>query len=205
MELNQVFEQRRSVNFFDTGKKIDEETIRRIYDIAKLAPSSFNLQPWKIILVSDAEQKEKLKKCAGGQPKVTEASHVAIVLGDKKAYEKMDPTLDDFIARGFFGEQMRETLKGMAKGLYAGDNERAFASRNAGLFAMSFMLAAKSLGVDTHPMDGMDNNAVREAFNVPDDYDVVMLIAIGKHDEAKALLPRASRKPFDEVFVKETL
>jgi nitroreductase len=203
METNDVFEKRRAVNFFDPNKDVDEALIRRIYDLAKLAPSSFNLQPWKIVLVHNPEWKAKLRECASGQPKVTEAPYVAIILGDKKAYETMDPILDDFVKRGGFKEEAREGVKGMAKGLYGGDNERAFAGRNAGLFAMSFMYAAESLGVNTHPMDGMNADAVKKTFNIPDNYDVVRLIAIGYFDETKTLLTRGMRWSYEQAVVKE--
>ncbi|MFA6450120.1 MAG: nitroreductase family protein [bacterium] len=203
MEFSKVNEARRSVNFFDSAKDVDEALIKQIYELAKLAPSSFNLQPWKLVLVHDAEWKARLREGANGQPKVTEAAYVAIVLGDKKAYEKMDPVIDENINRGLMQEQARDFMKGMAKGLYSGDNERAFAGRNAGLFAMSFMLAAQSLGVDTHPMDGINTEAIRKTFSIPDEYDIVMLIAIGRFDETKTLAPRASRKSFDEVVVRE--
>jgi putative NAD(P)H nitroreductase len=203
LKLMDVYQKRRSVNYFDSKRDVDEAIIRKIFDMAKLAPSSFNIQPWKIVLVHNPEWKAKLRECANGQPKITEAPYVAILLGDKKSYEKMDPILDDFIKRGAFPESAREGIKGMAKGLYAGDNERAFVSRNVGLFAMSFMYAAESLGVNTHPMDGFNAEAIVKTFNIPADYDVVMLLAIGYFDESKTLLPRGMRRGFEEVVVKE--
>jgi len=204
MEVAKALESRRAVNFFDAGKDIDESLIKQIYDMAKLAPTSFNLHPWKIVLVHDAEWKSKLRAAAFDQPKVTEAPYVAILLGDKKAYEKMDPVITDMVEKGFAKEENREMLKGMAKGLYGGDNERAFAGRNIGLFAMAFMLAAESLGVSTHPMDGFDAAAVRSNFNIPEDYEIVMLVALGYFDKSKTLLPRASRPDFDEAVVRES-
>lgn len=203
MELKDVVNQRRSVNFFDPNKNVDEALIKKIFDLAKLAPSSFNMQPWKMILVHSPEWKEKLKACASNQPKVTDASQVAILLGDKKAYEKMDPILNDFIKRGDFKEAARDGIKGMAKALYSGENERAFVSRNVGLFAMSFMYAAESFGVNTHPMDGFSAEAIKKTFSIPDDYDVVMLIAIGYFDQSKTLFPRGMRWNFEDVVVKE--
>lgn len=204
MELERVLNKRRAANFFDSSKDVNESVIREIFDLAKLAPSSFNLQPWKIVLVHDPEQKAKLRKCAMDQPKVTEAPYVTILLGDKKAYEDMDPILDDFIEKGYFTDEMRETLKGMGRTLYSGDNERAFAGRNVGLFAMAFMLAAQSKGINTHPMDGFDAEELRKVFHIPDGYEIVMLLAIGHFDESKSLLPRCNRKSFDEVVVRES-
>jgi putative NAD(P)H nitroreductase len=204
MELKEILESRRAVNFFDKERDIDESVIRQIYDLAKFTPTSFNLQPVKIILVHDQAGKEKLKQAAFNQPKIGEAPYTAILLGNKKAYEQMDPILDDFVSKGYYPASSKDTVKGMAKNLYSGENERAFVGRNVGLFAMTFMLAAKSLGIDSHPMDGMDAAAVKKAFNVPDDYDVVMLIALGYFQKDKTLLTRAARRSFEEAVVRET-
>jgi len=204
MELKKVFADRRSVNFFDASKKIDVELFEQIYDVAKLCPSSFNLQPWKIILVTDQENKKKLKEAALNQPKVEEASAMLILLADIRGFDDMDEIFDDMVKKGYQKEEAREGVKGFAKMLY--DNpfgSRGFALRNAGLFAISFMLAAKDFGVDTHPMDGFEQDKVKKAFSIPDRYEVAMLIAVGFHDEKKPLLERLNRKGFKEVVVKE--
>ena len=204
MELKKVFAERRSVNFFDASKKIDLGLIERIYDVAKLCPSSFNLQPWKIILVTDQENKKKLKEAALNQPKVEEASAMLVLLADTRGFEEMDVIFDDMVSKGYQKEEAREGVKGFVRMLY--DNPfgcRGFALRNAGLFAMSFMLAAKDFGVDAHPMDGFEQDKVKKAFSIPDRYEVAMLIAVGFHDKKKPLLERLNRKGFKEVVVKE--
>jgi len=205
MELKKAFAERRSVNFFDASKKIDTELLERIYDVAKLCPSSFNLQPWKIILVTDQENKKKLKEAALNQPKVEEASAMLILLADTRSFEKMDVIFDDMVSKGYQKEEAREGVKGFARMLY--DNPfgcRGFALRNAGLFAISFMLVAKDFGVDTHPMDGFEQDKVKKAFSIPDRYEVAMLIAVGFHDKKKPLLERLSRKGFKEVVAIES-
>lgn len=203
MELKEILKARRAVNFFDPAKDVDEKIIRDVFETATLVPSSFNLQPWKAILLHDQKNRDKLRAAAFNQPKISDAPYVAILLGDKKAYEKMDPILDDMVTKGYMPEGAREGSKGMAKGLYGGDNERAFAGRNVGFFAMALMLAAQSLGVDTHPMDGFDSGAVRKAFDIPEDYDIVMLLAFGHFDTTKTMMPAKMRYGFDEVVVKE--
>ncbi|MFA5149792.1 MAG: nitroreductase family protein [Candidatus Omnitrophota bacterium] len=204
MELKKVFAERRSVNFFDASKKIDLGLLERIYDVAKFCPSSFNLQPWKIILVTDQGNKKKLKEAALNQPKVEEASAILVLLADTRGFEEMDVIFDDMVGKVYQKEEAREGVKGFARMLY--DNPfgcRGFALRNAGLFAMSFMLAAKDFGVDTHPMDGFEQDKVKKAFSIPDRYEVAMLIAVGFHDKKKPLLERLNRKGFKEVVVKE--
>jgi len=205
MELKKVFSERRSVNFFDVTKKIDMRLIEQIYDVAKTCPSSFNLQPWKMILVASPENKKKLKEAAFNQLKVEEASAMLILLADTRGFEEMDEIFDDMVTKGYQKREAGEGIKEFAKMLY--DNSsgcRGFALRNAGLFAMSFMLAAKDFGVDTHPMDGFEQDKVRTAFNIPDRYEVAMLIAMGFHDEQKPLLERLNRKKFKEITIKES-
>ncbi|MDF2505452.1 MAG: nitroreductase [Clostridium sp.] len=48
-DLKEIYENRRAVNFFDKSKKIEDKTLEDIINLAVLAPSAFNLQPWKII------------------------------------------------------------------------------------------------------------------------------------------------------------
>ncbi len=204
MELKTVFEKRRSVNFFDSKKTIDEGLIKKIYDAAKLAPSSFNLQPWKFILVREAANKKKLRSAAFNQPKVEEASAMLIMLADKNGYEEIGKVIDDFIAEGYLKPEDKPQYVGMANALYGNPLAgRGMALRNAGLFAMSFMLAAKDFGVDTHPMDGFEPDKVKSLFNIPERYEVAMLIAVGYHDDTKTLLPRLNRKNFEEVVIRE--
>lgn len=204
MNLEEVFEKRRSVNFFDTTKSLNEELIKKIYDLAKLTPSSYNLQPWKLILVREPINKKKLRAAANNQAKVEEASVMLIVLADKKGYEEMDKLANDNIEKGYLKPDGKALLVASASNRYSLPfASRGFALRNAGLFAMSLMLAAKDFGVDTHPMDGFDEDKVMKSFNIPERYEVLMLIAMGYHDEKKKLLPRLNRKSFEEVIIKE--
>lgn len=80
MDFSEIFKQRRSVNFFDPDKDVPPELLKKAIELAATSPSSFNLQPWNIIEVRDMAKKEKLRKLAWDQPKVTEAPVVLIFL-----------------------------------------------------------------------------------------------------------------------------
>ena len=60
MDLLEVYEKRRSVNFFEKGKEIPQDVLEKIINKAVLVPSAFNLQPWEIVVVKSKENKEKL-------------------------------------------------------------------------------------------------------------------------------------------------
>ena len=64
---------------------------------------------------------------------------------------------------------------------------------------MSLMYAAKSLGLDTHPIDGFDHEAVRSEFNIPKNYWIPLLLALGYFDKQRELHPPKWRKSFEEI------
>lgn len=205
MEIIQAIKERRSINFFETGRDIPEDKLKELLETANLAPSSFNLQPWKVVAVKDPERKKALRQCAFNQPKVEEASAVLIMVADPKAMEEnIDRMLDNWQQLGYMKPDMRETYKGMANNLYGTNDSlkrKFFAIKNTSLFAMNLMIAAKGLGLETHPMDGFDEDCVKKEFNIPEDKVIPMLIAIGYLKPGITLLPRAFRRDSNE-FVK---
>jgi nitroreductase len=80
--------------------------------------------------------------------------------------------------------------------------QQAFACKNTGFFAMALMFAAKHLGLDTHPMDGFDHDAVRKEFNIPENYWIPLLMAVGHFDETKKLPPPKWRKTYEEIVAE---
>ncbi len=205
MEIIQAIKERRSINFFETGREIPEDKLKELLEIANLAPSSFNLQPWKVVAVKDPEMKKVLRQCAFNQPKVEEASVVLILVADPKAMEEnIDRMLDSWQQLGYMKPDMRDTYKGMANNLYGTDDSlkrKFFAIKNTSLFAMNLMIAAKGLGLETHPMDGFDEDCVKKEFNIPEDKVIPMLIAVGYLKPGITLLPKAFRRKIEE-FVK---
>jgi nitroreductase len=207
MEFGKLMATRRSVNFFDPNKPVSDDELRKIVELATLSPSSYNLQPWNLVLVRSPEDKARLRKRAMNQPKITEAPVVFIVLADKDGYKEGHPTVEQVWASWVKNDYMKpEQKKGFVEAtqkLYGGGELRslAFAVKNAAFLGLALMLAAKELGVDTHPMDGFDHDGVVEEFSIPKNFFVPMLIAVGHFDETKTLLPRNWRKPYEEIVI----
>ncbi|MFW5487750.1 MAG: nitroreductase family protein [Desulfovibrio sp.] len=208
MEYAEVARKRRAVNFFDPSKSVSEELLREVVELAALAPSGFNLQPWNIMVLRDQEEKMRLRKLAWDQPKITDAPVVCIILGDMAGWREGNPGLERNISEMMASEGMkpeqREGLLGTLTALY-GPNEKtelAFAVKNASFFGMSLMYSAVNHGLDCHPMDGFDHDGVKKAFNIPANYWVPMILAIGHFDTSKELLPPKWRKTYDDMVVK---
>ena len=200
MLLKDVFTERRSVNFFNPEKEVTNETLKEIVELAGLAPSAFNLQPWRLIAVRSDAQKEVLFQNANKQPKIKEAPVSLIVVGDREGYSPDNSAWAEL--KAMIGDEQAQGAIGAAGFLYGSSEERKikFAESNAGLYAMSIMLAAKELGVDSHAMSGVDFEGIKKAFNLKANEEVVMLIGLGHYDEAKALYPRRARRSLEEVL-----
>ncbi len=202
MDLKKVFEERRSVNFFKPEHKIGDDVLRDVINLAILAPSAFNLQPWEIIAVKSAEAKERLFSLASNQPKIKEAPVTLIIVGDLSGYKPANPAWDDL--KSMVDKQALENTQQYAAALYGSSEERRikFAESNAALLAMSIMYVAKDFGIDSHPMSGIDFEGIKKEFGLDENKTVVMLIALGYFDDSKTLYPRRKRKDYAEI-VKE--
>lgn len=204
MDLKNVFEERRSVNFFDKNKPLDGKVLNDIINMAVLAPSAFNLQPWSIIAVKSDKAKERLFKVANSQPKIKEAPVTLILVGDKNGFDKSNSAWDDLLLLMGGNKESFEKTQGFAAYLYGSTEEDKlkFAESNTGLLAMSIMYAAKYYGVESHAMSGMDFEGVKKEFGLDENKTVVMLISLGYFDESMKLYQRRKRKGYDEIVTE---
>lgn len=208
MTFKEVIYGRRAVNFFDPEKDVPELLLNEIIEMASQAPSGFNIQPWSLIVLKERADKMRLQKHAWNQPKVSEAPVTLIVLGDTEGWKTGNPFLEknfqEMLKTGTMREERREWFDGVCESLYGASESGkvAFSCKNTGFFAMSLMLAAKSLGLDTHPMDGFDMDAVRKEFKIPDNYWIPLLISVGYFKSDQTLPPPKWRKTVDEILVR---
>jgi nitroreductase len=201
MDTKTLFNARRSVNHFDKNKKIEYPLLKEIVDLAVLAPSGFNLQPWRIIAVKTDESKQKLFDLANKQEKVLDASVTLILVGNKEGWAGSNPVWEEMLASVGGNSAMVAGAQQAAAYLYGSSEERKtkFAESNTGLLAMSLMIAASEFGVDSHPMSGIDFDGVHQAFGLGKNETVVMLVCLGYFDSSKNLYPRRPRRLFEEI------
>lgn len=204
MKTIEAIRTRRSINFFDKNRTLSEEEINHLVELAALSPSSFNLQPWEVIAVHDPGRKKILRECAFNQPKVEEASVTFIIIANPGAVEQnIDKILAKQVEAGTLKQESVESTRKSPFKMY-GDRDsltrKIFAVKNASLFAMTLMLAAKGLGLDSHPMDGFNSERLKKEFGIPDEMIVPMIIAVGYPVADIKLFPRAYRRPVSEVL-----
>lgn len=155
----------------------------------------------------DPEREKILRQCAFNQPKVEEASAVLIMIADPRGVEEnLERVLESWQQLGFIKAEMKQTYREMAKNLYGPEDSlkrKIFAVKNTALFAMNLMIAAKGLGLETHPMDGFDKECIKREFTIPENKIIPMLVAVGYLRSGITLLPRAFRRKLNKFVTFE--
>jgi nitroreductase len=184
--LSEAIKQRRATPSFD-GTPVPDEDLKKILQAGLEAPSGYNLQPWRFVVVRDAEARKRLRAAAMGQPKVEEAPVVIVACGDPEGWKSGDMEemlrLAEFIDEGtrnairknlnnFLGSQPGDTA-GM------GPDFGVWANRHTMIALTTMMWAAETLGYDTAPMEGFSESAVKQTLGIPEGVRVVALLAIG--------------------------
>jgi nitroreductase len=171
---------RRATPSFD-GMPISPSDLRRILDAGLHAPSGYNMQPWRFIVVRDPEQKRRLRGASYNQAKVEEASAVIVACGDADGWRNGD--LEEMLRLGreggmpeHYAEQAKETIPNY---LSNHPNIAMWLNRHVMIAFTHMMLMAEVLGYDTAPMEGYEQEKVREVLKLPLSYHVVALLGIG--------------------------
>jgi nitroreductase len=196
----ETIKQRISANHFDTTRTLSEAEIKELISYAIEAPSSYNIQHWRFVAVTQPEEKARLKAVAYNQPKVANAAVTFIVLGDLRGYEKLPQIYQPLAAAGAMSQEQVDRTVNMATGFYNKNPQMARdeAIRGASLAAMTLMLAAEAKGLVSGPMIGFDPEGVKREFGIADRYVPVMLIAMGY--AAPGNHPRKPRLGVEEVL-----
>jgi nitroreductase len=186
---------RRSVKKYDPTHVMPPEQLEQLIDLAMLSPTSFNIQNWRFVVVTDKTQRQAMQAAAWGQAQVTEASAVILVCADLKAADK-DP------ARYWVNapQPVQDTIVPMIGQFYHNNPtlQRDEALRSVGMASQTIMLAAKAMGLDTCPMIGFDPLKVAELIRLPEDHIIGMMITVGKALEPAKV--RSGQLPRQEVM-----
>ena len=201
-EVLKVLSDRHSVKQYKTGHKMPKEDLEQLLKSTSEAPSSWNLQHWKLLVIEDQAYKEKLLPIAYGQKQIVESSVVIAILGDLEANKNAQLVFGPAVEGGFMPKELMDNLVSQIEGVYQYPQvARDEAIRNASLAAMQLMIAAKAMGYDTCPMGGYDAAKFVQEFNVPARYVPVMLISVGL---AASPARPAGRFSVDQITVSNT-
>src|ERR1700760_1014762 len=149
--LAQAIRERRATPSFD-GEPIPASDLRQILDAGLHAPSGYNMQPWRFVVVQSPENRKKLRAASYNQPKVEEAPAVIVACGDRDGWRR---DLDDMLRLGRAGgmpegyaAQAEQSVPAFLSS-FSDDEMRAWLNKHVMIAVTSMMLMAEVLGYDT--------------------------------------------------------
>ncbi len=205
--FEEAMEFRHACKVFDESRKISDDELKFILEAGRKSPSSFGMEAWKFLVITNEALKAKLRPACWNQVQVTSCSHLVVILAGidsvkvesglpKKRFQRRDmpqEKLDFYL--NLYAEHLKETLS-------SDENIYAWTSKQSYIAAANMMSAAAVLEIDSCPIEGFDKAAVEEilALDVTK-YQLSMVLPFGYRIQEQ---PTQLRLDYDEVveFVK---
>lgn len=158
---------RHACKIFDETKKVSNEDMTYILEAGRKSPSSFGMEAWKFLVITNEELKAKLRPACWEQVQITSCSHLVIVLA---GIDCVKPESGE-VERKFKRREMPQEKLDFYLGLYAGhlkdtlssdENIYAWTAKQTAFAAGNMMTAAAVKGVDSCPIEGFDKEKVEE-------------------------------------------
>lgn len=199
MEFKQIVMERYAAKKFD-GRKLPEAKVSELMELVRYAPSSFNLQPWKVIVVTDNAVKEKLALASWSQPQIASCSHLLVFCANKDIAGHIDLLEKEIVKNGASPESIKgyvQMMRDFEKALTE-EQKTSWAQRQVYLALGNALNGAKALGFDSCPMEGFDPKEYSKILKLPSDTVPSVLCPIGYAADKQKDKLRFSKK---DVFV----
>ncbi len=191
---------RRSVKQFDANHKLTEEEEQKLFEATIQAPTSFNIQHWRFVVLRDPSLRAKIRAELGNdQAQMTDASLLVLFTADTKAWEKNPGR---YWANA--PKDVADLLVGWMGPFHDGREwlQRDEAQRSIGMAMQTMMLAAQDLGYQSCPMVGFEIEKVAELIKLPEDHVMGAMVAIGKG--TKEPWPKPGQLALEELIVENS-
>ncbi|MBT8125461.1 MAG: nitroreductase family protein [Gammaproteobacteria bacterium] len=191
---------RRAVKHFDSDHQLTKEEENKLLEATIQAPTSFNIQHWRFVILRDPQLRAKIRTEFGNdQSQMTDASLLVLFTADVKAWNK-DP-------ERYWKNAPKEVAELLVNwmGPFHAEKEwlqRDEAQRSIGIAMQTMMLAAQEMGYQSCPMIGFDHEKVAELINLPTFHVIGPMVAIGKG--TKEPWPKPGQLPLSELVVENS-
>ena len=195
MEVIESIYARRSIKQFDPDHQITSAEEQKLFEAVIQAPTSFNIQHWRFIVLRDADLRTKIRTEFGNdQSQMTDASLLVLFTADINAWKKETQRYWKNAP-----QEVADLLVGWMGPFHEGREwlQRDEAQRSIGMAMQTMMLAAKGMGYESCPMIGYDIEKVAELVNLPEDHVMGPMVAIGKG--TKDAWPKPGQLPLSDI------
>jgi nitroreductase len=198
---------RHACKIFDETKKVSDEDMKFILEAGRKSPSSFGMEAWKFLVITNEELKAKLRPACWDQVQITSCSHLVIVLA---GIEGVKPE-SGIPEKRFSRREMPKEKLDFYLGLYAGhlkntlssdENIFAWTAKQTAFAAGNMMTAAAIKGIDSCPIEGFDKVKVEEILGLDTKkYQLSLVLPFGYRINEQS---KQQREKFEDIveFIK---
>ena len=207
MSLIEKLTWRYATKKFDHTKKLSAAQLDDLLKVIQLAPSSYGLQSYKVLVVEDTAIRQQLREAAYGQPQLTEASQVIVFASETNIDEALVNKYVDNIAktREIGREHLaayEQTMVGKVDGL-SEDQKIAWSNKQAYIALGVLLTAAAEMGIDACPMEGFAVGKFDEILGLKEmglSTSVIVTVGFRAEDDGYSKLAKV-RRPEEEMFI----
>lgn len=206
-DFSKAMDFRHACKIFDETKKITDEEIHYILEAGRKSPSSFGMEAWKFLVITNEALKAKLRPYCWDQVQITSCSHLVVILaGIENAKVESGVPKKRFCRREMPQEKLDFYMdiyaKHLSKTLSSDENIYAWTAKQSYIALGNMMTAAAFVGIDSCPIEGFEKENVEEVLGLDTTkYQVAVIVPFGYRVNEQ---PIQQRLPFDEVveFIK---
>ncbi len=201
-DFSKAMDFRHACKVFDENKKISDEEMHYILEAGRKSPSSFGMEAWKFLVITNEELKAKLRPFCWDQVQITSCSHLVIVLaGIENAKVESGMPKKRFTRRDMPQESLDFYMdiyaKHLAKTLSSNENIYAWTAKQSYIALGNMMTAAAFIGIDSCPIEGFEKENVEEVLGLDTTkFQVAVILPFGYRINEQ---PTQLRLPFDDV------
>ncbi len=194
-EFLKMMDFRHACKIFDENQKISDEDMHYVLEVGRKSPSSFGMEAWKFLVITNEALKEKLRPFCWNQPQITTCSHLVVVLAGIESLK----VESGVVKKQFMRREMPEETVNAYLELYAShlsnvlnDDDKIYqwSARQTYIAAANMMSAAAFIGVDSCPIEGFEKENVEKVLELDTSkFQVALMLPFGYrlNDQPKQL------------------
>lgn len=167
---------RHACKIFDETKSISDEDLDFILECARLAPSSFGMEHWRLLVVSNTELKEKLKPFCWNQNQITTCSHLIVILGKKEDLLPYSDYVKSMFARRELSQDLYDAYLDRYASYLEDKNLECWSNAQCHIIASNIVNFSAFIECDSCIIGGFDKDDVEDVLQIDTQKEFASLI-----------------------------
>jgi nitroreductase len=202
-EFTEAMAFRHACKKFDTEKQIPQEQFDSLLEVARTSPSSFGMEPWRLIVIRKPNLRKALKSACWNQNQITECSELVVFTTDNDTVRSDSPYVRKMFERRGLPSEAVDTYLSVYKNYLTPIEEdeillENWTAKQCYIALANMMTYAATLQIDSCPIEGFDKEEVEAILDLEYGHSVAVICALGYR-----VNPQSEQKRLDQKQIVE--